>query len=489
MTDTAISNKELKARFNSIRKGDDFTNPVEVIPHRKILNRLLKEIEPISFKEEADLGDDEKVLKKHKVIISVEKILELAQQNDWGLCKKHDFIYIYNGAYWDQLNEESLKNFLGTAALKMEAGKFDADYYRFGDELLSQFKYKAHLPIKEEESDAVLINLKNGTLEINPDSTDLINLRDPKREDFITYQLPFKYKPNADAPRFIQYLDEVLPDKDLQKILAEYIGYVFVKTSQLKLEKALILHGSGANGKSVFYDIVNALLGDENFSSYSLYSLTNGNGYYRAKIGNKLVNYSSEISTSMDTPLFKQLVSGEPIEARLPYGKPFTQRNYAKLIFNSNELPTNVEHTDAFFRRFMIVPFEVTIPEEQQDKQLAKKIISSELSGVFNWVLDGLKRVLNQKRFTKSDVIEKRNKQYRKETDNVLMFIDDRGYKIDYENPTELAELYTKYKRFCEGDAYHPVSKRKFSKRLESAGYQKKRITAGMAFCINKAKL
>jgi putative DNA primase/helicase len=258
-----------------------------------------------------------------------------------------------------------------------------------------------------------------------------------------------------------------------------------VKTSQLKLEKALILHGSGANGKSVFYDVVNALLGDENVSAYSLESLTNTNGYFRAKIADKLVNYGSDISTKMQPALFKQMVSGEQVEARLPYGEPFTLTNYAKLVFNCNELPTNVEHTDAFFRRFMIIPFDVTIPEEQQDKELSKKIIQSELPGVFNWVLDGLKRVLSQKGFTKSDVISQRNEQYRKETDSALMFIDDRGYEIDYEKPTELAELYGKYKRFCEGDAYHSVSKRKFSKRLESAGYKKKRISSGMAFCIS----
>jgi putative DNA primase/helicase len=95
---------------------------------------------------------------------------------------------------------------------------------------------------------------------------------------------------------------------------------------------------------------------------------------------------------------------------------------------------------------------------------------------------------LNQKGFTQSEVIDQRNKQYRKETDSVLMFIDDRDYETDYENPTTLAELYTKYKRFCEGDAYHPVSKRKFSKRLEKANYKKKRIAAGVAFCISKAK-
>ena len=143
----------------------------------------------------------------------------------------------------------------------------------------------------------------------------------------------------ASAPVFMRYLSKVLPHIELQNILSEYIGYVFIPSSLLKLEKTILLYGAGANGKSVFFDVINALLGRENVSNYSLAKLTDENGYYRAMIGNKLVNYASEINRKLDTAFFKQLVSGEPIEARLPYGQPFILENYAKFIFNTNELP------------------------------------------------------------------------------------------------------------------------------------------------------
>ncbi len=65
-----------------------------------------------------------------------------------------------------------------------------------------------------------------------------------------------------------------MPEQELQNILAEYLGYVFIRTSTLKLEKTLLLYGSGANGKSVFYEIVRSLLGEQNTSEYSLQSLT-----------------------------------------------------------------------------------------------------------------------------------------------------------------------------------------------------------------------
>ena len=106
------------------------------------------------------------------------------------------------------------------------------------------------------------------------------------------------------------------------------------------------------------------------------------------------------------------------------YGKPFTMREYGKLMFNCNELPKEVEQTNAFFRRFLIIPFNQTIPESEQDPELAKKIIASELSGVFNWLLDGLRRLLSQKKFTQSEIVRNQIEAYRRESDSVAMFMD-----------------------------------------------------------------
>jgi len=269
--------------------------------------------------------------------------------------------------------------------------------------------------------------------------------------------------------------------------LAEYIGYVFVRTSTLKLEKALILLGPGSNGKSVFFEIIIALLGHENVSTYTLQSLTDQKGYHRARLSNRLVNYASEINGNMETSLFKQLVSGEPVEARLPYGAPFTLTDYAKLIFNCNELPSDVEHTNAFFRRFMIVPFEVTIPESDQDKELATKIIRNELSGVFNWVLDGLQRLLDQRGFTHSKAVQRQNNKYRRESDSVQMFTEEKGYSKSVNTYNTLSDLYTKYKWFCEADGYYPVSKKKFSKRLKHSGVKVKRMAQGNVVYLAKS--
>lgn len=497
------------------------------LPHKEILIELLNQVDTIDFdllafpqkmkikkrmeeietfisneNESTDGGHEEskqseelkklnkeldkmKVNQKHHLILSIENIMEVARKNNWGLCKNLNFIYLFNGAYWSEIDNNEFQSFLGNASEKMGVTKYTARFFQFREQLFKQFLSSSYLPTPLVSNDIVKINLLNGTFEITPNSSKLKKFN---RDDFMTYQLPFAYEPKSTAPIFQAYLDRVLPDQNLQYILAEFLGFVFMKNgnSSIKIEKTLMLYGGGANGKSVFFQVVNALLGSENVSSYSLQSLTNENGYYRAKIANKLVNYASEISGTLETATFKQMVSGEPLEARLPYGDPFTLTQYAKLIFNANKLPRDVEHTNAYFRRFLIIPFEVTIPEEEQDKELHTKIIKNELSGVFNWVLEGLNRLLEQKNFTYSDVVQKAREDYELKSDSVRVFIDESEYK---KSPTEYVlrkELYREYRIFCNEEGFKAVSNTNFIERLESFGCQIEKKNVGNVVFVTK---
>ena len=453
-------------------------------PHKQILAQLLDMVKPVSFRELAELeNEDDKLQKKHFLILAVEQVLELADKNQWGLCKRDDFIYLYNGAYWQQLAPEELQTFLGAAAERLGVDRFDARFCDFRKKLHEQFLATAYLPKPEPPKDLVLVNLLNGTLEISPNGA---TLREFRREDFLTHQLPFGFNPSADAPMFRQYLDRVLPDPESQRILAEYLGYIFIKPSFLKLEKALILYGTGANGKSVMFETVEALLGKDNVTNYSLQSLTDKEGYSRAKIVGKLVNYASEISTDLESSRFKALVSGERIEARLPYGQPFSATDYAKLVFNCNRLPKDVEHLEAYFRRFLIVPFTVTIPDNEQDKQLAGKIAERELPGVLNWVLEGLNRLLEQKAFSECAASKHALERYRRESDSVLTFLDEQDYKAHPNQTKTLDDLYQEYKVFCSNDGYKATGKKVFRERLENAGITVTRRNTGNVVFVAK---
>jgi putative DNA primase/helicase len=489
----------------------------EATPHAEILQQLIEQFEPLDFEVLAfpqaeklrnDLAECErkfwakegsqqeqtanheklksiqkqleklKLNLKHFLVLSIENTIQFAQKNNWNLCKNHDFIYLYNGTFWAEIDKETFQKFLGEASEQMGVAKFSARFYQFREQLFKQFLATAYLPTPEQESKTVLINLLNGTFEICPKGKT--KLRPFESEDFITYQLPFKYEPETRATLFKKYLDRVLPDPESQKVLAEYLGYIFIKnTGLLKLEKALILYGGGQNGKSVLFDIVNALLGADNVSSYSLQSLTNDNGYFRAKISNKLVNYASEINGKLETSIFKQLVSGEPVEARLPYGQPFLLKQYAKLIFNCNELPKDIEQTNAYFRRFLIIPFDVTINEAEKDPQLAQKIIDSELSGVFNWVLEGLNRLLEQKRFTECTASNEALKKYKVESDSVQMFLSEENYSISIKKDISLKDFFAEYRAYCIDSGFKSCSRRTFTDRLRNVGFETHRKNIG----------
>jgi putative DNA primase/helicase len=497
--------KKINPQFGDLNNPDTILKHIdslknnETTPHAEILKQLIEQFTPIDFEKIAfanleksineinekltdkNLSNTDRkklnkrlekleamqVSNKHYLIISIENTLKLAEKNQWGLCKNHDFIYLYNGAFWTEIDKETFQKFLGEAAEKMGVTKYSARYFQFREQLFKQFLATAYLPTPESNKNTVLINLINGTFEISPQST---KLRPFDRSDFITYQLPFEYNPQAKAPMFEAYLNKVLPDPERQRVLAEYLGFVFIKhgSNALKEEKALILYGTGANGKSVFFEIVTAMFGRQNVSNYSLQNLTEEKGFYRAKISNKLVNYASEINGKLEASLFKAMVSGEPVEACLKYGQPFSMTDYAKFIFNCNELPKDVEHTNAYFRRFLIIPFDVTIPPQEQDKSLHAKIIEKELSGVFNWVLQGLNRLLEQKRFSDCEAAQRAVEQYKTESDSVQMFLNENGYKSSPTNYRLMKELYPEYRTFCSEDGIAPFKKTNFSKHLRA---------------------
>lgn len=306
--------KTLKPKFDSLNSAmiikhvEAMATRNQATEHEAILGELLNNIEPFDFEKaafpqiealrtrcfelqsqlknsdgryiknsviEVELKEIQgqlnsfKLTQKHFAILSIDNVLNVAQQKQWGICKNNDFIYLYNGEYWANIEKEAFQAFLGQAAELMGVNQFVSRWHEFRDKLFKQFIATSYLPKPKNLKSVVLINLKNGTFEISPNGH---KLRPFDRADFLTYQLPFAYDPKATAPQFEKYLNEVQPDKLRQLILAEYLGYVFVSASDLKLEKALILYGGGANGKSVFFEVVNALFGSENVSGYSLES-------------------------------------------------------------------------------------------------------------------------------------------------------------------------------------------------------------------------
>lgn len=147
-------------------------------------------------------------------------------------------------------------------------------------------------------------------------------------------------------------------------------------------------------------------------------------------------------------------------------------------MVNANELGKEVEITDGFFRRYLIFPFNVKISVERQDKELASTIIKSELSGILNWVIEGLQRLVFQQRFTETVEMTEALKQYIEDSDSVRQFVLDQNFSQS-ERPYALKGLYRKYAEYCESLGYKPVNATNLRRRMQGNGFVVKRMSIG----------
>lgn len=462
-----------------------FSNTTKIHSNKFILDEVLRTSTKVNFKQTKNNEDKGSLYKKDIVIITIDTFIVTLKRLNYDIYYWGNTIYLFNLSYWSKIEINDLKRFFYKYSVAIGVPTMTAKHYKFKDELIKQFYSVKQISSPNENKNYTTINFDNGTLEIG--RTD-ITFRHHKKEDFLTYTLPFRYNTEADAPQWQSFLDTSIPNKEDQQILAEYLGYIFIKNEnkELNLEKSLILLGEGGNGKSVVFDVVNSLLGKKNVCHYSINQLTNENGYYRASFGQALLNYSSEIGKGFNIDEWKKIVSGEPITARSPYGEPFTIYNYPKLIFNANELPKEIEHNNAFFRRLIILNFDRIISDEERDTNLAKKIIEKELPGVFNWAVIGLKRLSQKGEFTFSNTSKNTLDLYKKESNTVLLFLEEDNYRESIDIYEPLQKLYNEYVTYCVTNGYQKLNKINFKKRLITSKFRVEKKNVGLVVFVEK---
>ena len=452
-------------------------------PKSKVISSIIDSVGYVSIKQVCiqlgwNGGENEYPKQKHAIAAASYAILDAAKNRHWNLTYKDACFYLYSGTHWQPIDDESIRHILKVLIVKFGYPEIESRSIEFIKKLFEQFVHDASVLQLDYEKQS-LINLQNGTLKLSQNGATLHPFN---TKDFATHQLDFDYNPQAKNDLWQSYLDDVLPDKDTQKTLQQMAGYLFVK--DLKLELVFLLYGEGCNGKSVFQEVITGVIGHENVSSYSLEDLTKDTGYCRVKIANKIVNYGTDISMqSLKNDAFKVLASGEPIPAREIYRSNFEMRDYAKLIFNINKIDNaNVEHTTGYFRRFLFLPFMVTIQDDKKDPDLHKKILSNK-AGVLNWMIEGVNEVVKNRGIFVSAECEEFKKQFIKECDNVSMFEEHfikPNLSSDFYTMT-LDDAYKDYVGFLVGSGYKgTLSKINFSRRMVAIGFEKLREKTGM---------
>ena len=168
------------------------------------------------------------------------------------------------------------------------------------------------------------------------------------------------------------------------------------------------------------------LLGKKNVSNIPWQEI--GDKFKTAELLGKLANVFSDLPSKSidDTGIFKVVTGEDYLMAEKKNKNPFKFKPFARLVFSCNELPRNyVDRTEGFYRRLIIVPFNRQIEKNKIDKALKYKF-QREKEGIFNWALEGLKRLYeNNFEFSENELTDGVKKEYKRENNNVISFVEE----------------------------------------------------------------
>lgn len=309
-------------------------------------------------------------------------------------------------------------------------------------------------------SDANYIAFKNGVYNLMTDELEPFN---PGR--IITNKIPWDYNPNAYSAITDRTLDKMSCfDKSIRALLEEAIGYCFYRRNELR--KFFILIGERQNGKSTYLSMVENLLGRENISSLDLREL--GDRFKTAELFGKLANIGDDIEDEFipNPATLKKLTSGNPVNAERKGTDPFDFSNYSKLLFSANNIPRIKDKTGAVMSRLIIVPFNATFSKDDPDfdPYIKYKLIQQEpMEYLVRLGIEALKRILENKAFTKSIAVDTQLDEYEKNNNPILLFFDEEP-KIENESTNA---VYRKYHEFCIANNFNPMSNIEFSKQVK----------------------
>ena len=390
-------------------------------------------------------------------------------------------VNVFTGTHWQHIELQQWKDFVSLCAGRCglpESQRMNPGFMKL---LFESVAFNLSVYRRQRIPDGeVWLNMHNGTLEVKSDGC--VTLREHRKEDLFTYCLGYCYDGSAGCEQWQGFLDRVLPDPQAQVLLAEFIGYCLMPGHCM--EKMMLLYGEGLNGKSVTLEVVEALLGSVNVSYLSLSDLTNDD-VKRAGIEGKMLNISHESGKDVNPNVLKQLTSGERVTIKNLYRDPRETNDYGKFMAAFNILP-RAENSFGFFRRIIILHYQVTIPKSEIDRQLAVKL-KSELSGILNWVLQSLPGLMQRREFTTCESSERALEQYRLQSDSVRLFISEMCEPYDY--TTDGTELYNAYKGYCVSSSLKSIGKYKFYDRLESLGYSREKYGNVVRFKIKLSEV
>ncbi len=287
------------------------------------------------------------------------------------------------------------------------------------------------------------------------------------------HQLPYEFDPHAGAvqrPCWEGFLAKNLEnDADRITQLQEWAGYCLLpETSH---QRFLIVEGEGANGKSVYLAVLEALLGPKNVSHVPL-ELWRERFALCSTLG-KLANLASEVGDldKVAEGYLKAFVAGDAMTFDRKGRDAIDARPTARLVIATNNRPRFSDRSKGLWRRMLLIPFLVEIQESERVIGMddpAWWIRSGEMPGILNWALEGLLRLKLRGQFSESEAGRAAMEEYRAESNPAREFLRD-YYQADQQEIVCCTDAYKKYAEFCEASGYRALGDKTFGKEVRRA--------------------
>ena len=326
------------------------------------------------------------------------------------------------------------------------------------------------LSMQAFDSNIFLFNCKNGTLDLR---TMEFYKHDP--EEYHTKVSQVSYDPDATCPRWISFIDEITEgDKSRSEYLQKALGYSL--TGDTHLECLFILYGATTrNGKGTTMETFLRIMGDYGrnadpglLASKFTNQSTGGPSEEIARLaGSRFVNISEpEKKITLDAALTKRLTGNDTITARYLHENSFEFVPNFKIFINTNHLPNITDLTLFDSGRIKIIPFNRHFAENERDEGLKSQFAKPEnMSGIFNWVLEGYKKFKKEKLAMPQSVVDA-TQQYHMDSDRIGRFCSECLEEAEGEELTS-QQVYSKFVEWCSGQGdLRPGKQSDFNKEL-----------------------
>jgi putative DNA primase/helicase len=317
-----------------------------------------------------------------------------------------------------------------------------------------------------------LLNCQNGTIDLRTG-----RLLPHRMEDFITRLAPVDFEPDARCHRWLEFLDRIMDgNHQLIDFLQRAVGYAL--TGETSEQCLFIFWGGGANGKSTFLQAMSHVLGDYAMSTPTETLLVKRRGAIpndvaRLKGARFVVACEADAENRLAESLIKQMTGGDTISARFLHQEWFEFEPTHKVFFGTNHKPV-IKGTDyAIWRRIRLVPFTITIPEEERDKSLPEKL-KDEAAGILAWAVQGC-LAWQRRGLGAPEEVKEATDSYREEMDVLGEFLKDRC-RVSTDAKVSSKDLFEAYSAWCEANGQEPVGQRAFVSTLKEKGFKRSRV-------------